>query len=276
MKSSADPARPADLALRMDQNLAEHSSHLHRGTPGMTVRHEADLLIADSGLDNDSVNFVGAARFTAETAAARIAETIALVEATGRAFAWRVGPTSTPEGLRTLLADVGLPPTEAEPAMWSPLPARWSPLPATACPVTAGLDIRLVGTAGELRDWAWVLAASSHPLALTLVEFFARTATRVLAADCPERLLVGYCDGRPVCTAEVLMHADVAGLYNISTLMSYQRRGLGTAVTAAALRVAQRMGADIAVLQASEQGEPLYRRLGFAAFGEVTEHPFPR
>jgi ribosomal protein S18 acetylase RimI-like enzyme len=263
----------------MDQNLAEHSSHLHRGTPGMTVLRDADLLIADSGLDDESVNFVGAAQFSAATAHARVAETIAVVAATGRPFAWRVGPTSTPTGLRALLADAGLPQADAEPAMWTPLSGPELPCPELPGPELAGadgLDIRVVGSAGELRDWAWVLAASSHPLALTIVEFFARTAPQVLARDCPARLLVGYCGGRPVCTAEVLRYAGVAGLYNITTLMSYQRRGFGTAITGAAMEVARQMGADTAVLQASAQGEPLYRRLGFRAFSEVTEHPFPR
>lgn len=259
----------AGLALRMDQNLAEHSSHLHRGTPGMTVQLEADLLIADSGLDDDSVNFVGAAQFTAATARARIAETSAVVAATGRPFAWRVGPTSTPTSLKALLADAGLPIAEAEPAMWTHLLGP-------ELPPAAGLDVRLVGSAGELRDWAWVLAASSHPLALALVEFFDRTAPRVLAANCPARLLVGYSDGRPVCTAEVMMYAGVAGLYNVTTLVTHQRRGFGSAVTAAAMQVARQLGADTAVLQASAQGEPLYRRLGFRAFSEVTEHRFPR
>jgi ribosomal protein S18 acetylase RimI-like enzyme len=276
----ARPERPAGLAppagldLRMDQNLAEHSVHLHRGTPGMTVRQTADLLIADSGLDNDSINFVGAARFSAATAVARIAETIAAVEATGRPFAWRVGPTSTPPGLRTLLADAGLAAAETESAMWASLAHAAGP--GAVPPGGAGLDIRPVASASELRDWAWVLAAGSHPLALAVVEFFARTAPRVLAPDCPSRLLVGYCGGRPVCTAEVLRYAGVAGLYNISTLLSHQRRGFGTSITAAALQAARQMGAATAVLQSSAQGEPLYRRLGFRAFAEVTEHPFPR
>lgn len=253
--------------------MAEHASHLHRGTPGMSAQQAADLLIADSGLNDDSVNFVGAAHFTAATARARIAETLAAVEATGRPFAWRVGPTSTPADLRALLAEAGLPATEVEPAMWAPLPS--ADLAGTEL-AGAGLDIRLVGTAGELRDWAWVLAASSHPLALTLVEYFARTAPRVLAAECPARLLIGYFDARPACTAEVHLHSGLAGLYNITTLKRHQRRGFGTAITTAALQVASQLGADAAVLQASEQGEPLYRRLGFRAFSEVTEHPFPR
>src|SRR5215472_307907 len=161
----AGPDQPPDLARRMEQNLAEHSSHLHRGTPGMSVQQTADLLIADCGLDDDSVNFVGAARFTAATARARIAETIAAVEATGRPFAWRVGPTSTPANLRALLADAGLPATEVEPAMWAPLPdadltgagligadppaTRWKAAgPAAVCLGTGGLDVRLVSSAG--------------------------------------------------------------------------------------------------------------------------------
>jgi ribosomal protein S18 acetylase RimI-like enzyme len=262
----ARPDQPADLALRMDQNLAEHACYLHRGTPGMSVRRAADLIIADSGLDDDSFNFVGSARFTAATAMAKIAATVRAVQATGRPFAWHVGPSSTPAELPALLTDAGVPSAEDEAAMWTPLPALGQPGVAT-------LEVRQVCSPAELRDWAWVLAATSDPPALTVVKFFARTARQVLATDCPARLLVGYCEGRPVCTADVLVHAGLAGLYNISTLATHQRRGFGTAITAAAMAAARRLGASTAILQASEQGEPVYRKLGFAAFGRVTVHP---
>lgn len=272
------PTPPDGLGLRLEQNLAEHAAHLHRGTPGMTVHSSTDLLVADSGLDDDTFNFIGAARFSEAAAPARIRETITAVSATGRPFAWRTGPASTPAGLSGLLTQAGLPLVAIEPAMWAPLRglgAAHGPAPAGSGliePGPAELDIRLVSTPEALRDWSWVLAANWEPPALTVVEFFAATAGRALARDSPARYLTGYHDGRPVCTAEVFLHADVAGLYNISALASHRRRGFGTAVTVAAMLMARGLGASVAVLQASEAGQRVYRRLGFGAFSRVTEH----
>jgi GNAT superfamily N-acetyltransferase len=69
----------------------------------------------------------------------------------------------------------------------------------------------------------------------------------------------------PAACASLYLRGDTAGLYNVSTRADRQRRGLGAAVTAAALRAARARGAARVFLQCPAGGpvEALYARAGF-------------
>jgi GNAT superfamily N-acetyltransferase len=74
---------------------------------------------------------------------------------------------------------------------------------------------------------------------------------------------LGHVDGRPVATSALIASDGVAGVYNVSTLPEYRKRGLGEAMTWHAVREGVKAGCRIGSLQASAMGQPVYARMGF-------------
>jgi ribosomal protein S18 acetylase RimI-like enzyme len=254
----------AELADAADENFVVHASWAHRRTAGMRVSDELGVVLTDSGLACDTFNVACRARLSADQAPQRIRAALAFFREADRPFSWWVGPGDQPSNLGDLLVDAGLLRAETELAMVAELTGLQAP-----GSVPAGLEIRRVRAPTELQDFAEVIAG---PLER---RFYALTAAALLAADAPQWFYVGYLGGQPVATAELTVGGGVVGLYNISTLEAYRRRGIGTALTLRPLLDARDSGFRTGVLQAAAAGVGVYARLGFGRFGDISEYKPP-
>jgi ribosomal protein S18 acetylase RimI-like enzyme len=80
-------------------------------------------------------------------------------------------------------------------------------------------------------------------------------------------LFLGRVDGRPIGASMGYRADGVVGVFGVTTIASARRRGYGTALTRAAMLPETGLPT---VLASSEEGERLYRRLGFRRVGELS------
>jgi ribosomal protein S18 acetylase RimI-like enzyme len=260
-----------ELELADEQNKLVHLAWIQARTPGMRVDDHPDLLAVDCGFPTDTFNVVCRARLDPASGSRRIAAVAEAFRSRGHPFTWWIGPADRPRELGAMLVDAGFRMSGTEPGMAADL-AR---LPAADL-APHGLRIVRATTARELRDAAEALASLATPPADEILRFFDAATPALLSRGSPISYYVGYLDGAAVGCAELTVGGGLAGLYNVVTAASHRRKGIGSALTARALLDARAAGYETAVLQASPDGEPLYRRLGFGITGWFTEYQLPR
>lgn len=250
-----------EIIQAIESNLWGHFSYLERQHPEMQVIDEPDLLIVNSGLATDTFNYITRAQFTTDRVHSRINQAIDYFQSQNLPFSWWLNPTAQPNNLAHFLTEFGLRSVESELGM----AANLKEIPQNLSPLE-GLKIIKVTTLEELADFAEVIAANWQPPAESVIQFYQKVASVALASDSLIQFYVGYWNEKPVAASELFLEAGVAGLYCISTRLEFRNRGIGSAITLAPLLEAAQKGYRMAILQASETGENLYRRLGFKPY----------
>lgn len=74
---------------------------------------------------------------------------------------------------------------------------------------------------------------------------------------------IAYLDGEPVSIAMTMISDEVAGIYWVGSRTQARGRGLGRAVTTTATVAGFDLGANVASLQASPMGKPIYLAMGY-------------
>jgi GNAT superfamily N-acetyltransferase len=83
----------------------------------------------------------------------------------------------------------------------------------------------------------------------------------------PWRIYVGWQNDEPVACTILFNGGSVASVYGVGTVPSARKQGLGAAITLRAYHDALEQGYRYGVLFATEDGLPVYRRIGFKDTG---------
>jgi GNAT superfamily N-acetyltransferase len=133
------------------------------------------------------------------------------------------------------------------------------PIPTEAAAPPPGLDIVVVD-GSTIEAYGEVLASA-----------FGMPPELVSAVLGPDLLgvagftgFLGLMGGAPVATSALYRSEDTAGVYNVGTVAAARGKGIGAALTWAAAHAGREAGAARSILQASEMGEPVYTRMGYA------------
>jgi ribosomal protein S18 acetylase RimI-like enzyme len=239
-----------DFIRRADANLLHAVKSWAAATEGGVARQMEGLMMAVSGVPIRSFNNIFVTHSLLKPAA-HLTEAIAHCKGRDVPFRLRVlepldGPT---EGMITA---AGFERAGGIPCLvLSPLRAS-----ANDC---RGLVVRRVIDDETLRDHTAVVAdAFEWPPSLLGCVF-----TRRLVGDPAWTGYVGYSDGEPVTTSQLVVTDGVAAVYYVATLEAHRGRGFAEAMTRRALNEGGAAGCDMASLQASPLGLPIYERMGF-------------
>lgn len=245
---------PSELAALEHANMLEAMTSFCANVAGSRVERADGVAIIATGLPFVLFNQIvidGDA-----TSSAAVAAAVRVMRERGSPFVVNLR-AGIDDRFVPLTADLGLAPGSEDP--WMPGMA-WHPLPpAEAEPDLPGHEIRRVVDAAGLDDHLKTGAA-----AFGLPEDILRAVVVPALIDRPDTAIyVGYTDGAPVSTGLGARTDRTIGVYNIATIEPARGRGYGAAMTRRVVADGVAAGCDVAILQASEMGLPVYEHLGF-------------
>ena len=133
----------------------------------------------------------------------------------------------------------------------------------TIPPHPDGVAITEVGP----KDLADTVTASAIGNAMP-PHFAAVFANGGLVEDPAVAIVVARVAGTAVATAMAVISDDLIGVYAVSTVPEHRGKGLGAAVTWAAVAAGRERGGTWSVLQSSDMGKGVYERMGYRVVGD--------
>jgi GNAT superfamily N-acetyltransferase len=128
-------------------------------------------------------------------------------------------------------------------------------------PVPMGVTIKVADNEPMIKLWADTVSN-----ALWNGNAFEACLFERMIHDPDYRFYLAFLDGKAIASSMVLLSNHIATIDMVATLPEYRKMGIGTAMVIAPLLYAKEKGYELGVLQASQAGEPVYRKIGFEEY----------
>jgi hypothetical protein len=249
---------PESALERAHLNLVESSRLLFELDPGAEIEAGDGWLFGAGSADHPMIANAAFRLDDGLDPAELLTHARAFFESRGRGFAvWARAGVAADRELISAAEAAGLKSAYEMPEMT--LSER-----AAELPLGEGTELRRLKSAEEAVEYWRIAAAAYESIGFPPEVFgFYEGLESLVVPGGSAAAFLALLDGAPVSIAMTIVNHGVAGVYWVGSLAAARGKGLGRAVTAAATNAGFDLGADVASLQASPMGEPIYRAMGY-------------
>lgn len=247
----------------IDENFGSHATRIPGQMEEMIVLRKGGFTVTDSGLSCDTFNIIHI--HSPEISKDDFIEIVFSFQNSQKDFCTWVSKENLSKATESVLNELELSVQNEEVGMVLDL-ERF-----TNKELLDQAGITKVDSKEALIRFAEVLAANWSPPDQNVLEYYNITANNFLNSDID---LFYYVHNDTPCTTVELFpsNADTAGIYGLATLEDFRGQGIGMKVMSFLLNHAKKSGYKNLILQATEDGIGIYKKLGFEPYTTYFEY----
>ena len=199
------------------------------------------------------------ANFNESDISASIEQIVSMIKKLNISASWYITPQSQPANLQNLLKDYGF--THKDD--WSAMAIDLENIPESFN-FPEGMEIKEVLNLDELQIWTDILVKSfEFP---EIIQSYKKYFINAGLESPNSHYYLGFLNGKPVATGVLFEGEGAAGLFYIGTIPKARKQSIAKTMIYYLLNEAKNREYNISVLQASEMGYPVYKKIGFKKY----------
>jgi ribosomal protein S18 acetylase RimI-like enzyme len=246
----------------LEDNFYEKVTFLPKLCDSMKIQDNDAISFIDAGVSSDTFN-VACLRNKEKLSENEAKNMVNYYTEKNVPFALWVGPQNFDEEVEKILQFANLKCVETELAM-----AVDSQNAVMKFSEVDGFVVKEVSGIDEFKDYGFVMASVFDPFDEEAIAFYEKISANYDCNNGTYRMFVGYMNNEPaaICCS-IISDKKFGGIYDIVTNPKFQRKGLGTHMTSVAIKNLIDVGCDVVGMQASDDGQHVYKKMGFESFG---------